>query len=770
MNQLKIVGKPTPRIESIDLVTGEGKFVDDMELEGMLHAKILRSPYAHAKILSIITEKATSRSDVKAVITALDKDLPRIPFPSFAPHVHIPDQRILNDTVRYVGEPVAIVAAESVDLAQQALDLIDVNYEVLPAVFSAEEAMKPGAPQLHEEVKNNIAKTVKIEVGNIDEGFKRAEHMFEETFSTSPYLACEPEPYTVLANLDKDEKCTVWSTSQAPFFLQTQIAGALSIKPTVIAPPWVGGGFGRKTVMHDDPLVILLAQKTHRPVKLTYTRDEHLGALDTNLPLTIKLKTGVKGNRFIARYADVTARAGGYLGQAHAMLLYGLCHWASLYRCPNVKLEGKTVYTNNRVTSALRGFGVPMFMFALESHVDSISSQLGADPIDFRLKNIVREGDTTPTGFKITTCGLERCIKKAAELTGWRKKRRLRKTGQECRYGIGLAVAMQPCGSKLFEDVDISYAEAKVDDDGIVAISTGCADTGVGSRTGLAMIAAEELGVDLRDIRIVSGDTSKIPFDAGCYASRTTVVGGQAVRLASADLKRKLLKAASRLMKTRSSKLEIKNGRVYLKGSKRSKQLAEIISEYQQTKKSASSDFIGRGSYDPASRKLRTTKIRGRETLWGDWAAAHSFVAQVVEVEVDIKTGQTNLLKMTTVADSGRIINPLMATGSLEGAIEMGCGFALTEEPVIDEKGQTVNPTFLDYKYITSLDYPVTETVFLETLSPRGAYGAKGAGEVGLPAVVPAIANAIFNATGARIREMPITSEKIWKAINLAKA
>lgn len=769
MSKLKTVGKPTPRIESIDLVTGEGKFVDDMELEGMLHAKILRSPHAHAKILSIDKEKATSLSGVKAVITALDKDLPRIPFPGFAPHVHIPDQRVLNDTVRYAGEPVAIVAAESVDLAQQALDLIDVNYEVLPAVLSAEEAIKPGAPQLHEEAKNNIAKTVKIEVGNIDEGFKRAEHVFEETFSTSPYLACEPEPYTVLANVDKDGKCTVWSTSQAPFFLQTQIAGALNIKPTVIAPPWVGGGFGRKTVMHDDPLVILLAQKTHRPVKLTYTREEHLGALDTNLPLTIKLKTGVKGNRFVARYADVAARAGGYLGQAHAMLLYGLCHWASLYRCPNVKLEGKTVYSNNRITSALRGFGVPMFMFALESHVDSISSQLGVDPIDFRLRNIVREGDTTPTGFKITTCGLERCIKKAAELTGWRKKRRLRKTGQERRYGIGLAVAMQPCGSKLFEDVDISYAEAKVDDDGIIVISTGCADTGAGSRTGLAMIAAEELGVDLRDIRIISGDTSKIPFDAGCYASRTTVVGGQAVRLASAELKRKLFKAASRLMKTKSSKLEIKNRRVYLKGSKRSKQLAEIVSKYQQTKKSASSDFIGRGSYDPASRKLRATKIRGKETLWGDWAAAHSFVAQVAEVKVDIKTGQTNLLKMTTVADSGRVINPLMATGSLEGAIEMGCGFALTEEPAIDEKGQTVNPTFLDYKYITSLDYPVTETVFLETLSPRGAYGAKGAGEVGLPAVVPAIANAIFNATDARIREMPITSEKIWKAINPAK-
>lgn len=770
MNRFKTIGRPVPRIESTDLATGRGKFADDMELEGVLYAKILRSPHAHANILNVDVKEALAHDGVRAIITALDQDLPQTTFPSFSPHILAADQRVLNTTVRYVGEPVAIVAAESEDEAEEALNEIKVDYEELPAVFSAEEALKPGAPQIQEGANNNIAKRVKVDFGDVDVGFKKADHIFEESFRTSPYLACEPEPYSILANIDQEGKCTVWSSTQAPFFLQSQIAAALNMTPTVIMPPCVGGGFGRKTVMHDDPLVILLAKKTHRPVKLTYTREEHLGALDTNLPLTINLKTGVKDGYFVARYANVIARAGGYLGQAHAMLLYGLCHWASLYRCPNVKLEGTTVYTNNRITSALRGFGVPMFMFASESHVDNIASELGVDPIDLRLKNIVREGDTTPTGFKVRTCGLKKCLRKAAQLVDWKKKRNFDQKGKDRRFGIGVAVAMQPSGSKLFEDVDISYAEARIDSEGSILIYTGCSDTGTGTRTGLAMIAAEEMGVNLRDVKIVSGDTSRVPFDAGAYASRTTVIGGQAVRLACIDLKKKMIRAASKVMKVRQANLELKGGRVYVKRSKRSERLSEIVAAYQKVNAPGETALVGRSSFDPPSMKLSEKQVKGKKTLWGDWAAAHSFVAQVAEVEVDIKTGRTKILKMTNVCDSGRVINPLTAEANIEGAIEMGCGFALTEEPICDEKGRTLNSTFLDYKYITSLDYPVTETRFIETINPRGAYGAKGAGEVGLPAVCPAIANAIFSATGARIRDIPITSEKIWRALTLKKA
>jgi xanthine dehydrogenase molybdenum-binding subunit len=765
MTGFRVLGKSTPRLESVPLVTGKGKFVGDMYLEGMLHAGILRSPYSHARILRMNVTKALALDGVKCIITALDNDLPANRFPNLPRQLYADDQKVLNSTVRYVGEPVAAVAAESEDVANQALALIDVEYEIMPAVFSIEEATKPGATQIHEGVTGNIAKTVRVNIGNTEKALKKADQVFEDHFETSPYLAMEPEPYGVLAYFDKQGTCTVICPTQAPFFHQSQFAAALGIKPKVVSPECAGGGFGRKTDMYDaDPLIVLLAQKTRRPVRIIYDRRELLGALDTNVPLALDLQTGVKDKRFIARKLRVFARAGGYLGHAHSMLVYGICHWAALYKCSNVRADGYSVYTNNSITGTLRGFGVPMCTFAMESQIDRIANELGVDPIEFRLKNIVRKGDITPTGFRVHSCELDRCLKRVAQLTNWNQRKKNVKVGKDRRRGLGLAIAMQPTGSKILGEGDITYTEVRLLRDGHFQVSNASGDTGSGTRTVLAMIAAEELGVGINDIVMSNVDTDQ-PYDMGTFASRATTVSGQSMRLACIDLKRKILRAASNITGLRQKDIKIRNGKVYVRGSNRGKTFLEIANLYWERCGYDESSFLGRASYTPESQTLRWLKRRGKETIWGNWAAAHSFIAQVAEVEVDIGTGQTRLLKVTSVVDAGKIINPINAKGNVEGATYMGAGSALVESPVIDSQGRRVNDTFLDYKFLTSLDTPKIAVDFVE---PRNSSATKGLGEIAISPAAASIANAIFDATGVRIREIPITSEALWKALNAA--
>lgn len=728
----------------------------DMKLPRMLFGKILRSPYPHARILNIDTSKARKATGVKAVITA--NDTPKLKF-SLHPPLRADKMPLEEFKVRYVGDEVAAVAAADENTAQEAISLIEVDYELLPAVFDPEEAMKPEAPKIHDD-ESNVASYLVRQFGDVGLGFKEADRIFENRFSTSRVTHCCMETHGCIAFFLASGRLTVWSTTQTPNFLYKEIARALGIASRMVKviKPFVGGAFGgRRGMDMQDAICALLSMKTGRPVKICNTREEEFTTSRLRYPMVIKLKTGVKKDgTLLARQATVITDNGAYNYKGPAITGAAGLRLDLMYKVPNTKFEGYVVYTNNQYGGAFRGFGSPQITFAIESEMDMIAEDLGIDPLEMRLKNSYSAGYQTISGAKITSCGLQECIKKGAELARWREKR-----GRRDGRGIGMATLVHTGGGTKDYGYNCSEAFVRLNDDCTVSLISGASDTGQGSDTILAQIVAETLGVGVEDIEVITGDSDICPLDLGAWGSRQTFTSGNAARIAAEEARRQLLEIASEMLEANPGDLDIRAKKVFVKETPdRKLSMAEVLAQSYSKK---GRPVAARGFFDE-----QISTNRDLHTGFSNPFPAYAFGAHFAEVEVDRETGEIRVLNIVAAHDLGRAINPMAAEGQIEGAVAQGLGTGMTEY-LVWEEGQTINPTFIEYKIPSAIDMPNVKPILVESIDPNGPFGAKGVGEPGLVPTAPAIANAIYDAVGVRIKDLPLTSEKVLNALRELK-
>ncbi len=755
-----IIGQRVPSVDAPEKLTGTTKYVGDLKLPRMLYCKIKRSILPHAELLNIDTSKAEKLAGVKAIVTA--KDTPNIRVGWF-----VKDETLFaHKKVRYIGEPVAAVAACDEATAEEAIQLIDVEYEELPALFDPLEAMKDGAPKIHEDVENYISgiKTEKygnicfhstMRKGDVDQGFNAADFVFEDTFNTQAVHQCYLEPQPVLTDIDYSGKITLWTSSSYLFPLRELISEALRIPMNKIrfkAMP-VGGAFGGKQAYIYLGICLLLTQKSRLPVKLLLTRQEEFIATNPRHPVMANIKTGVrKDGTILSREVKLTYDTGAFAQEGPGATYGGALGSCGAYNIPNIKIDSYCVYTNKHPFGAMRGYGNPQPYFAGESQIDMIAHELAIDPVEMRLKNCFeKDGAEMPTGQKVYSCGLKETLKIASSTVDTLEKERLEKGSR--KVGRGAACIIMGCG--LFG----SGSNLIANDDGSFTLITGVIDAGQGSATILAQIAAEELGVSLEDISYIGGDTDISPWDFGTVGSRVTRTTGEAVRRAAADLKRQFLELACARLEARIEDLEISDKNVKVKSSPNKSISIQELSLAHIWEKGGS--IIGRGSFFDKGGSIIKEQVSGYPARGRPSFQTCTIIA---EVEVDTETGIVHVLKCTGIQDVGKCINPLATEGQIEGGIVMGVGYALTEG-IQYKDGEVENPNLVDYKIPTALDVPDITPILVEEPDPTGAFGAKGVGEACLIPVAPAIANAIYDAAGIRIKELPITPEKVLKAI-----
>lgn len=752
MEEHSVIGKRLCNVDALEKITGKAEYGTDIKLPGMLYGKILRSPYPHARILNIDTSKAERLAGVKAVVTA--EDTPKTCY-GVSWWVPVDDEQLLAiDKVRYIGEEVAAVAAINEDVAEEALDLIKVDYEELPAVFNPEEAAQEKAPKIHD--SGNVTDAISLGKGDLDRGFKEADYIFEDRFVTQYQSHCHLEPTDCVARWDVTGKLTVWITSMCPRTMRHTMAKALNIKESNIRiiQPVIGGAFGHKVIMPRlYPICAVLARKAGKPVRLVHTREEDISCGSPRVPMIIELKTGVKRDgTLIARHISIIADTGAYIGETGGILSFAGFIPLNLYKCPNFQFDGKVVYTNKTNSGIFRGYGAPQGMFACESQMDMIAEKLGLDPMELRLRNVVEPGDETLLGWKIGSCGLRECIRNVSEYVKWAEKRR----EKELNYGIGFACTMFVCDIKEYE-FNGETVFVKINEDGRIRVSTGLTDFGQGSRTVFAQIAAEELGATIDDVDLSPIDTDEIINSLGPWGDRFTFSGGNAVRLAAIDARRQLFEIASGMLEVSANDLAIKDGRIFVKGSPdRYVSVAEVAKENIYVREG--SEIISKGV------DKKNIDFVDLETGIGNVSTAYTFAAQIAEVKVDPETGQVEIINFVTANDIGKAINPMMAEGQAESSVVQHAGFALMEGLRFDG-GKVMNPSFLEYKIPTALDAPPVKVFLVETNEPYGPYGAKGAGEPSTIPTAAALANAIYNAVGIRIKDLPITPDKILRAL-----
>jgi len=764
MSERQVVGESVRRVDGIKLVTGAPAFTDDIHIPGMLYGKILASPHAHARIVRIDVSKARALPGVHAVLT--HRDVPRVPhttagqaWPEPSPY----DTYLLDNKVRFVGDRVAAVAAESRAIAERALRLIEVEYDVLPAVLEIEEAMAPGAPVIHDEPDStkiydrnrNIAGHLLREIGNVDEGFREAGLIVEREFRTHRQQHAMLEPHVTICWLDTDNRLVIRSSTQVPYHCRRQVAMILQmpVGRVHVIKPRIGGGFGGKQEMLLEDICGALALAARRPVKIEYTREEEFYMARSRHPQILRLKMGVKRDgTVIASHMRVLATTGAY--GSHSTTVQGNTgsKVLPLYRADHLRFECDVVYTNTPVAGAFRGYGCPQGFFAQETLVDEIAEQLGIDPVQFHHANMIRLGDIDRLSAQlgegkeglprvIRSCGLPECVDKAAAAADWSKKRKAKPAKGRLRRGIGMACTMQGSG---IAGLDWASAFLKMNEDGSFYLQVGASDVGAGADTVLSQIAAETLGVTLDKIVITSGDTDTTPFDVGAYASSTTIISGGAVKKAAEKVRVQVLEVASKLLGQPPENLDCGGNQVFTK------------CECRQTI----------GMADIALHALYKEKFQIMD------GASHfntdsppPFCATFAEVEVDVETGQVKVLHLATAVDPGTAINPKLAEGQVEGAVTQGMGFALTEELMLDNAGRPLNANFLDYKIFSAKDMPKLTTILVQTDEPLGPYGAKSISEVPINGPAPAIANAIYDAVGLRIRKLPIRPEDLLRAL-----
>ncbi|MFB3887305.1 MAG: xanthine dehydrogenase family protein molybdopterin-binding subunit [Thermodesulfobacteriota bacterium] len=734
--QLKIVGKRLPKVDAWERVSGKAKYASDIYLPGMLYGRILRSPYPHAKVVHIDAEKAKALPGVKAVLTFKE-------IPSFRWH---PDMPVLTDVARFEGDDIAVVAAVDEDRASEAVDLIKVDYEVLPFLLDPEEAMKPGAPKIHPQGNIIGGKPLLLERGNIEKGFSESDVVHENTYRTSLLQHVTSEPRACVAQWEGG-KLTLWDSTQYTFGSQPGLAKALKIPMSKVRVinEFMGGGFGDKsTTERYNVLAALLSKKTGLPVRMEFNREENFLSTHHRYPTVFYLKYGVKRDGTLtAIYAKIIADMGGY---SHFAGASGCMEtMKSVYRCPNLKVEGYSVYTNKPEGGFMRCVGHPMPQFAQEVHMDAIAEKLGMDPVEFRLKNYARleDGDQDKK-LPFTSNGMEECIQKGAEAILWKERwQKPASTSGPIKKGLGMAVHACRHGAMTVP----ASGMVRINADGTVNVLTGTADIGGGQKGTMAMIAAEELGVPLEMVSVTSADTEVTTDTGGSTGSRQTMTGGTGTRLAALDAKNQLLEIAARELKTDKSKLEIRNGVIYPVGSDKGIAFDAIAAK-------APASIIGRGVG-----KLPQGKI------------IHTFAAHFAEVEVDIRSGRVKVLKLVAAHDVGRAINLLSVENQIEGGAIQGMGFGLMEDQILDRNsGVCLNPNLVDYKMFTIKDIPEIQPIVVESVDPYGPFGAKGVGEPPYSVPAPAITNAIYNAIGVRFNRIPITRPLVLEGLKGLKA
>lgn len=744
------VGKRVPKLDAPAKATGQVVYGHDMKLPRMLYGKILRSEHAHARILAVDTSKARALPGVRAVMTA--EDIPEVKIGWARDNPVLKSGKVCS-----MRDEVAAVAAVDEDTAREALELIKVEYEELPGVFDPEEAMKPGAPLLHAEAPNNIQEKMRQAYyhGDVQRGFEESDVVIEDRFRMPFVTHCCMGTCFCLASFDPSGELTMWSSTQMPFLYQRDLSGAVGVPANKIRviKATIGGAFGSKLDMYPfEPICVFLAQRTGCPVRITFTREEEFVSSPTRQPVICDIKSGAKKDgTLVARQVSMILDNGAYSSWGATTPLVMMQSISSLYRVPNVKYDVVVAYTNNPYSGAMRGYGNPQATFVVESHMDMLAHELGMDPMEFRLKNANQSGDVTGQGVKITSCGLTECIEKAAESVSWKEKRA--KAGNR---GVGMASMIHVGGGARIYPSDGCGSTVKVDDFGKVTLITGSTDMGQGSDTILAQIVAEELGVPVENIAVVNTDTDITPWDVGAHASRTTFVAGNSARMAAADAKRQILQAAAENLGEKVEDLDMKEGKVFRKGEPEEWIPFEKMVRGKHFRPDGDV-VLARGWYEPPTE-------RQDKEFRGNISAAYGFATQAVEVEVDTQTGEVKVLKIAAAHDVGRAINPMAVEGQIHGGVSMGLGYGLYEELVVEE-GRVLNPNFGDYALPTVLDMPEIDCIIVETDDQAGPFGAKGMAEPACIPTAPAIANAVYDAVGVRIRDLPVTPEKVLRAL-----
>ena len=783
---LRVVSKRHRKLDGDAIVKGEARYTADMVPPGALYGKVLRSPQAHARIKSIRTEAALAVPGVVLVLT--HENVPRIPYTTAGQNFPEPspyDAFMLDSKVRFVGDRVAVVVAENEQAAARGCEAIAVEYEALPAVFDPREALRPGAPVIHDEpdatgihdASRNLSASVAVDVGDVDAGFRKADVVFEHTYSVQYVQHVPMETHVCLAYLDEARRIVIVSATQVPFHARRIVARVtqVPISRIRVIKPRIGGGFGGKQEIILEDLCAYAALKTGRPVFMELRRDEEFFASRTRHPQYITLKTGLKQDgTIVANEMRVVANTGAY--GTHGLTVQSNTGSKTLpfYRSPNLRFRAEVAYTNLPVAGAMRGYGAPQGYFALESHMDEIAHAMGLDPLELRRKNVIRLGDADPIATSlgegkagleriVRSCGLEKCIElagsaldapyagasQAASAPGGGTSPAARAGASPAtgaggiRRGRGFAICMH--GSGIAGD-DMGGATVKVNEDGSFNLLIGATDLGTGSDTILAQMTAEVLGVDLEDIVVYSSDTDYTPFDVGAYASSTTYVSGTAVVMAARQVRERLRKVAAHLLGADAGRVGFEGGCFVGPGGKR-----------VHVKEAALKSFYG-------EEKQQIIETASFLTL----DSPPPFAACFVEVEVDLDTGAVRVVDIASAVDIGRAMNPTLAEGQIIGCVSMGLGYALTEDMQFSATGRMVNASLMEYKVPTSLDLPDIKALIVESPEPSHPFGAKSVGEIGLDVVAPAVANAIYNAVGVRLRDLPFTPERVWRALKQA--
>jgi len=746
-----VIGKPVQRVEGFDKVTGDSKFIADIHLPGMLTGRILRSPYPHARIRSIDTSKAEKLRGVRAVVTA--DDTLKKPWGAF-----FADQYILSvGKTRYVGEEVAAVAAIDPDIAEEALDLIEVDWEPLPGVFDAEEAMQDGAPLVHEDKPNNIAMHLDLERGNVAQAFADSDIIVEDTFTSMPQWHCSIETIGSVVEYSPNGKYQIYMNTQTLFNARYRIATALGVPETDvrIIQSAVGGGFGGKSCDDNNALVCaILARKAGKPVRVINSREEEfLAGCRPRVFMKINVKIGFKKDGHIrAKEIKVIADNGAYSAKAPAITGVAAMRHDTCYKYSDVKIEAKLVYTNKIPTGAFRGFGNPSAEWAVEQAIDLGAHALGIDPLELARINAAETDYVSPHGNRVTSCELKQCLDMAEKMIDWKAKR----SNKEPNTGLGLACTVHVSGKRHFGDYDGSSATIKINEDGKALILSGEGECGQGAHTAMCQIAAEELGVPVEDVEICRADTDLTTFCLGAFASRLTYVSGNAVKNAATNVKQQLFEQAAEMLEANAADLMSRDGRIFVKGAEGKSVTVADVARARLFRHNGA-PIVGSGSFDADS--VLPDSIR-----FGNESGAYNYGVQAAHVHVDPQTGQVTIRQMVIASDCGTVIYPLGAEGQVEGGLAQGIGYALTEGLQIDE-GRPLNPNFSDYRIPSMRDMPPLQHAFAESYEPTGPFGAKGLGELNMDPTAAVINNAIFDAVGVRVKTLPITPEKILRAL-----
>jgi|SRR5271157_2806325 len=757
--ELTAVGKRIAKKDAPEKVTGAAVYIQDLKIPGMLHGKILYSKYPHAKLLRVDTSKAEKLPGVRAVLTGAT-------IPPFRFGVYRDNPPLKTGKVRSMRDEIAAVAAISPEIAEEALGLMEVEYRELPAVFDPLEAMKEGAPLIHEEhVESKEKKPTnvlnmpwKFVAGDVEAAKKEAAFVAEGTYSTQWVTHCCLSTSGCVASFDNKNNLTLYSNTQIPYLAQKDFIEALGAfgyknRRVRIVQSVIGGGFGSKLDTYAyEYIAILLALKARKPVKIIFSREEEfLATSPRQCTITNILQGCDKDGKLIFREIEMVLDNGAYTSWGSTTPSVMMMPISSLYRVPNIKYTAKCVYTNNTYSQAMRGYGNPQATFAIESCLDQLAEKAGIDPVEIRRINASEPGDVTPQDFKITSCGMKECIDEVAKRLDWKNRR-----GKQTGRGVGMAAMVHNAGAARVYKSDGCGTIIKVDDFGKVDVMTGSSEIGQGSETVISQIISEVLGVPIDDISIINNDTDVCPWDVGVHASRTTFVAGNSALGAALKIRDQILDIAAAQLNEDPKGLDIKNGVVFsVRDKEKSIALGKILraAHYSPGGRMLTAEHF----YDPPNENFD-------RNFRGNISVAYAYGAHGVEVEVDRETGKVKILNYIAAHDVGKAINPMLLEGQIQGAGLQGIGYALGEKMIV-EKGVLRNGNFLDYKMPTAKDVPPIDVVVVETDEKAGPFGAKGVGEPGLVPTAPAIANAIYDAVGVRITDLPITPEKVLAAL-----